>query len=100
LGKKSNKKLKKLKIKKISDRLVGLIELADLAEFEDASLGLSDYHRGTSHGLRAALRLIDPDAEPSLYSIIDRGSKIELRKYHENEVVYDLDQPLTLSWVD
>lgn len=100
MGKKSNKKLKKLKIKKISDRLVALIELADLAEFEDASVGLADYHRGTAHGLRAALRLIDPKAEPAIYSIIDRGSKVELRKYHEDEVIYEPDRPLTLSWTD
>ena len=75
-----SKKLKKKKVKKLVNKLVHMIELADFAEFEDASVGLAEYHRGTAHGLRAALSLIDDKAVPR-YSIIERGNKISFQPY-------------------
>jgi hypothetical protein len=83
---------KKIKKKKLINKLVHMIELADLAEFEDASVGLDDYHRGTAHGLRAALSLIDDKAVPR-YSIIDRGERIRFEPY-------DAESELTLEWAD
>jgi hypothetical protein len=83
---------KKIKKKKLINKLVHMIELADLAEFEDASLGLADYHRGTAHGLRAALSIIDDKAVPR-YSIIERGNRISFQPY-------DAEPELTLEWVD
>jgi len=86
------KKLKKKQVKKLINKLVHMIELADLAEFEDASVGLADYHRGTGHGLRAALSLIDDKAVPR-YSIIERGDRIKFE-------VYDPEPELALEWSD
>ena len=87
------KKLKKKQVKKLVNKLVHMIELADLAEFEDASVGLADYHRGTGHGLRAALSLIDDNAVPR-YAIIERG--ISSIKFEE----YEPEPELALEWCD
>lgn len=91
------KKLSKKKVKKLVNDLVHMIELADLAEFEDSEVGLSDYHRGSAHGLRAALSLISKKSVPE-YAIIKRGSvnSIGFTTYEETG-----DMPeLVLDWCD
>ena len=72
------KKLSKRKVKKLINSIVKMIELADLAEVEDAELDLSDYHRGSAAGLRAALSLISDEAVPE-YAIIKRGDAFPYR---------------------
>jgi len=73
---------KKIKKNKLVNKLVHLIELADLAEFEDSDVGLGDYHRGSAHGLRAALALVSSKAVPA-YAIIKRNS-YEFEPYEES----------------
>lgn len=91
------KKISKKKLKKIVNQLVHYVELEDLAEFEEADTGTSEFHRGVARGLRTAIRLISPKDEPE-YAIIMRGNRFEVRK--------DLDpqdsarKDLTLEWVD
>jgi len=72
------KKIKKKKVKRLINDLVKMIELADLAEIEDADLDLSDYHRGSATGLRAALSLIS-DKDVPQYAIIKRGDALSYR---------------------
>ena len=91
------KKLKKKQVKKIVNKLVHYVELEDLAEFEEADNGTSEYHRGVAQGLRAAIRLISPNDEPE-YAIIMRGNKLEMRRYNADQ--HDNEQPLALEWVD
>lgn len=92
------KKLKKKQVKKLINRLVHMIELADLAEFEDAEVGLGDYHRGTAHGVRAALSLIS-DKDVPQYAIIKRGDmrpRYALLPHTETGAAPEL----ALQWVD
>lgn len=72
------KKLTKKQVKRLISDLVHRIELADLAEVEDSELDLSDFHRGTATGLRAALALISEKAVPE-YAIIKRGQTYPYR---------------------
>jgi len=78
--------------KKLVNELVYQIELADLAEFEDYDVGLSDYYSGMANGLRAALTLINKHAVPRK-EIIVRGDRISLQVYDEVE-----PKPLVLDW--
>lgn len=72
------KKLSKKKVKRLISDLVHRIELADLAEIEDSEIDLSDFHRGTATGLRAALELISKKAVPE-YALIKRGQAYPYR---------------------
>jgi hypothetical protein len=86
------KKLGKKKTRKLINELVRLIQLEDLAEFEEAETGLAQYHNGCARGLRVALRMISRKDEPE-YEIIDVGSKIQIqRPIAQRERVLD--------WVD
>jgi hypothetical protein len=91
------KKLSKRKVKKLINSIVKMIELADLAEVEDAELDLSDYHRGSAAGLRAALSLISDEAVPE-YAIIKRGDAFPYRfvPYEETGAAPEL----ALDWCD
>ena len=53
-----------------------MIELADLEKF-DSEDGLSDYHTGCAHGLRAALNVISKKDVPA-YAIIRRGGPLSV----------------------
>lgn len=86
------KKLGKKKTRKLINELVRLIQLEDLAEFEEEDTGSAQYHNGCARGLRVALRMISRKDEPA-YKIIDIGSKIQLHRYEE-------DRELTLEWCD
>jgi len=91
------KKLKKKQVKRLINDLVKMIELADLAEVEDESIDLSDYHRGSAAGLRAALSLIS-DKDVPAYAIIKRGDAFPYRfvPYTETGAAPEL----ALDWCD
>jgi hypothetical protein len=72
--------------KRIINELVTMIELADLEEY-DSEDGLSDYHKGCAHGIRAALNVISKKDVPA-YAIIRRGGplSVDFKSYDETGV--------------
>lgn len=83
---------------KLVSQLVSLIELSQLDEYDATDEASATYFRGCTHGLRAALELIDKKAAPT-YDVIRRGKPIKLSFEHFEETGAYIEEPV-LEWID